>query len=258
MPMNELIRTLAQVANSYPDDLKVGQVRDIPRIAFNIGLALDTAKQRSPEELAICDLGGGIGLFSPGCAAYGFKRSVLIDDFNDPINWKVGDTVLSLHKSYGVEVISRDVIEVGISDLKEHFDIITTFDSMEHWHNSPRKLFGQVVEQLNPGGVFVLGVPNCVNLRKRISVPLGIGKWSSMEDWYEQDRFRAHVREPDVGDLRYIARDMGLRNVRILGRNWLGHQSAKAMIRTATKLLDHPLRLAPTLCADIYMVGERP
>ncbi len=79
-----------------------------------------------------------------------------------------------------------------------------------------------------------------------------------MGDWYEAERFRGHVREPDVGDLRHIAEDMGLRDVRILGRNWLGYRSPNAMIRTATGLFDYPLRLAPTLCSDIYMVGERP
>ena len=64
-----------------------------------------------------------------------------------------------------------------------------------------------------------------MNLRKRITVPLGYGKWSRMEDWYEEDRFRGHVREPDVADLRYIGADLDLKNIEILGRNWLGYQS---------------------------------
>ena len=44
----------------------------------------------------------------------------------------------------------------------------------------------------------MVGVPNCVNLRKRLTVPLGRGKWSPMADWYEQPSFRGHVREPDA------------------------------------------------------------
>jgi hypothetical protein len=47
---------------------------------------------------------------------------------------------------------------------------------MEHWHHSPKRLFRQVSDKLlKPGGRFVLAVPNCVNLRKRLSVPLGVG-----------------------------------------------------------------------------------
>lgn len=248
---------LNAVAGRYPKELVTGQRHDIPRISFHIRLALDAACHKPYDELELCDLGGGIGLFSGGCAACGVKRTILVDDFNDAINHQVDSSILDLHKSLGVEVISRDMVEIGIGDIPGSFDIITTFDSMEHWHHSPKKLFNDVVEKLKPGGVFVLGVPNCVNMKKRLAVPLGMGKWSEMLDWYEADRFRGHVREPDVDDLRYIARDMGLSDVRILGRNWCGHYSENLATRLATKIMEYPLRLKPSLCSDIYMVGRK-
>jgi len=196
-------------------------------------------------------------LFSVGCAAYGVKRSVVVDDFDDSVNHQAGDSILDLHKSLGVDVIKRNVVEDGIDDIAGAFDIITTFDSMEHWHHSPKRLFGDVARKLKPGGIFVLGVPNCVNMRKRITVPFGIGKWSSMQDWYEADKFRGHVREPDVGDLMYIARDMRLANATIVGRNWLGYLSNNPAIRIATKIMDYALRARPQLCSDIYLVGRK-
>jgi 2-polyprenyl-3-methyl-5-hydroxy-6-metoxy-1,4-benzoquinol methylase len=257
MRNRDLLDALRTVAARYPKDMVAGQLRDIPRIAFNIGLALDAAKPKSPDEVQICDLGGGLGLFSVGCAACGLKRVVLVDDFNDPVNHRVGPSVLDLHRSLGVEVISRDVIEQGLPDISGHFDVITTFDSMEHWHHSPKRLFREVAEKLRPGGAFVLGVPNCVNMRKRLTVPFGAGKWSGMRDWYEADRFRGHVREPDVSDLIYIARDMGLVDVKIHGRNWLGCYSANPAIRLATKIMDYPLRLKPSLCSDICLVARK-
>ena len=197
-------------------------------------------------------------MFSVGCAALGFKRVTLVDDFNDAINQKVGDKVFALHRGHGVDVVSRDVVADGLGDLGQDLDAITTFDSMEHWHHSPKRLFRQVMHELRPGGVFVLGVPNCINLRKRITVPFGVGQWSSMSDWYEPDVFRGHVREPDAGDLKYIARDMGLCKVKIIGRNWLGYRSARLPVRIAARLLDYSLRPLPSLCSDLYLVGERP
>ena len=185
------------------------------------------------------------------------KRTVLVDDFDDSVNHQVGSSILDLHRKLGVEVISRDVVEKGIHDLAGNFDIITTFDSMEHWHHSPKRLFHEVAEKLNPGGAFVLGVPNCVNMRKRVTVPLGFGKWSGIQEWYEVDKFRGHVREPDVSDLTYIACDMGLVDVKIYGRNWLGYYSESPAIRLATKIMDYPLRLNPSLCSDIYMIGNK-
>jgi 2-polyprenyl-3-methyl-5-hydroxy-6-metoxy-1,4-benzoquinol methylase len=253
-----LSAVLKKVAIQYPDDMVKGQIRDVPRISFNIGVAVDSVKQKPLSELGICDIGGGVGLFSVGCAAYGFKRTVLVDDFDDPVNRRVGSSILDLHRTLGVEVISRDVIEKGINDIPGNFDVITSFDSMEHWHNSPKRLFREVVQKLNKSGVFVLGVPNCVNVRKRITVPFGVGKWSTMKDWYDEDKFRAHVREPDVGDLWYIAHDMGLENIKIYGRNWQGYYSSSSLTRFATRVVDYSLRVKPSLCSDIYLVGTKP
>jgi len=246
---------LESVARSYPSKFIDDQLRDIPRIAFNIRLALNGA---DPRAMSICDIGGGVGLFSTACAALGMN-ALLVDDFADPINRRVGDSVFVVHKKYGVRILSRNVITDGLADVSERFDAVTTFDSMEHWHHSPKRLFRQVATQLlKPGGRFILAVPNCVNLRKRLSVPLGVGKWSSMEDWYQEPEFRGHVREPDVADLRYIALDMSLEDVQIFGRNWIGYASRSGLVRLGTWLADRPLRMFPSLCADIYMTGHSP
>ena len=198
------------------------------------------------------------------CAALGMN-ALLVDDFADPVNRRVGDSVFAVHKKYGVRVLSRNVITDGLADISERFDVVTSFDSMEHWHHSPKRLLRQVGDQLlKPGGRFVLGVPNCVNVRKRFSVPLGIGKWSAMEDWYrmqdwyEEPEFRGHVREPDVADLHYIALDMGLKDVQILGGNWQGYASRSGFMRLGTWIADRPLRMFPSLCADLYMTGHSP
>jgi hypothetical protein len=103
----------------------------------------------------------------------------------------------------------------------------------------------------------VLGVPNSVNARKRLTVPFGKGAWSPMEEWYEQSEFHGHVREPDVSDLRYIASDMGLREIQIIGRNWLGYYGRPA-VRAITTLADPLLRLRPSLCSDLYLLGRAP
>jgi 2-polyprenyl-3-methyl-5-hydroxy-6-metoxy-1,4-benzoquinol methylase len=258
MSQVELLRILDRVAREYPDELAGEQLADIPRIAFNIELALGVVGDRALGKVSICDVGGGIGLFSVGCAALGIGRAVLVDDFGDAVNRRVGDGVLDLHRRHGVEVVSRDVITHGLhGGVEGPFDAITTFDSMEHWHHSPKRLFREIVQALKPGGGLIVGVPNCVNLRRRITVPFGHGKWSGIQEWYEAETFRGHVREPDVSDLCYIARDLGLSGIRILGRNWAGHYSGNALIRCITKLVDRPLRLVPSLCSGLYLLGRK-
>lgn len=220
------------------------------RIAFHVRLVAD----RKGANSTVADLGGGIGLFSLACAAVGM-RVFLVDDFRDPVNEEAGNGVLDYHRASGVTVVSRDMIADGLGLPEHSLDAVTSFDSMEHWHASPKRLFAEVRQALRPGGLFVLGVPNCVNLRKRITVPLGLGKWSSMEDWYERERFRGHVREADVGDLRYIARDMELSKVEIRGRNWMGYQNRRPLVRAIAPMVDFPLRPFPSLCSDLYLMG---
>jgi SAM-dependent methyltransferase len=252
-----LVATLEALAAEYPPEMREEQRRDVPRIAFNIEATIAAAPRKPLGELSVCDVGGGIGLFSAGCAAIGFGRVLLIDDFRDEVNVRLGESTLDLHRRLGVAVHSCDVIEDGLQGAAAKFDVVTTFDSMEHWHHSPKRLFHEIVDGLADGGGLLIGAPNCVNLRKRLSVPLGRGAWSSMQDWYEPERFRGHVREPSVADLRFIARDLRLGDVRVFGRNWLGLGSGSPLVHTATRLLDGPLRLFPGLCSNLYLAGRK-
>jgi SAM-dependent methyltransferase len=228
---------------------------DIPRQSFQI----DTLAREIPEGATVCDLGGGHSLFAPGCAALGL-HAVLIGRLSDPdpkrreLLARVRDNV---HAHYGVEILERDVIEQGISFEIDSVDAFTSFAAIEHFHHSPKTLFAEVAKALKPGGVFFLGAPNCVNLRKRVTVPLGYGKWSQMRDWYEAERFLGHVREPDVADLLYIARDMGLVEAKVYGKNWIGLTHNNRAIRIGTELFGRLLELRPTMCSDIYVLARK-
>src|SRR5262249_14458229 len=180
----DITTSLKAIAKQYPAPVIDKQLFDIPRMAFNVSLVLD----RKGRNCTVCDLGGGSGFFAIGCASIGLK-AVLVDDFNDPANAEYGHGPEHLYKQYDVKVVCQDLTSTPLPFECESFDVVTSFDSMEHWHNSPKKLLSEVMRVLKHSGYFILGVPNCVNLRKRLTVPLGIGKWSQMEDWYEQPIF---------------------------------------------------------------------
>jgi SAM-dependent methyltransferase len=267
MPNERLEASLRKLAGKFPPGLRDSQLADVPRHAFHVGLIRD----RVGTDVDVCDIGSGLGLFPAACASVGM-RVTMMDDFSPPyedeataarvpdapdaVNFDQVEGGLAVHRSLGVRVEQRDPLAEGFGFPPESLDVVTSFDSMEHWHRSPKRLFASVREALRPGGLFLLGVPNCVNLRKRITVPLGHGKWSRMSDWYEPERFRGHVREPDVDDLHYIARDMRLSEVEVIGRNWLLTKRPPGL-RWAGTIVDRILRLRPSLCADIYLVGRK-
>jgi SAM-dependent methyltransferase len=256
MTHSDTQEVLASIAMEYPSELRPRMLSDVPRQSFQI----DTLARQIPKGARVCDLGGGHSLFAPGCAALGMDV-VLLDRLCDPDPKRrelLARVRAKVHARYGVEILERDVIEQGICFEPASVDAFTSFAAIEHFHHSPKALFAEVGKALKPGGVFFLGAPNSVNLRKRITVPLGYGKWSQMQDWYEQERFGGHVREPDVADLLYIARDMGLVDAKVYGKNWIGLVHTNRVIRIGTKLFGRLLESRPTLCSDIYVLARRP
>lgn len=228
----------------------------IKRDAFRINLVLSHIGTKE-RQITVCDIGAGWGQVAAGFAAIGL-HSIMIDDFGDEDPSPSWERRSNLYSSLGIEVIKRDVIFEGIDFISESINVFTCFDALEHFHHSPKRLFHQAMKALKPGGLFVLGVPNGARLIKRFIGLLGYTQFSSMSDWYEQPLFRGHVREPNIQDLKYITQDMGLVEVDFIGRNdqFLKHNNK--IIRVATKIFDFLIKIKPSFCSEIYMIGKKP
>jgi SAM-dependent methyltransferase len=260
----EIVELLRPIAEQYPDlpPTDTGDLADprkplyLERIAFDIALVFERLKRERPT---VVDIGGGLGLFSAGAAALG-ARSILVDDnaiWREP-DWRERfPAVAQIWERHRVEVVERDVIADGLGDAVDRFDAVTNFHFMEHVHASPKALFHDAFSRLTPGGVFAVAGPNAANLRKRLAAILGKTAWSPIAQWYEEPVFRGHVREPSVDDLEYIAHDLGMRDTTVVGRNFLGLASPHGSRRAAARALDYPLRLFPSLCSDLYLVGRK-
>jgi len=235
-----------------PDNLARVAQRNRSRLLWQISRVVEAV----PVGSTVVDLGGGAVPFMAVCQQMGYS-TIVVDDFGDATYDGV-DVVLGLFDDLGVEVRNVDIFSPDFR-LGEAGSIgmVCSHDSMEHWHQSPKQLFHQCWSVLQPGGIFWLGVPNAVNVRKRLMVPLGRASWSSMDHWYEQPEFRGHVREPILADLRYIAADIGASDYEVFGRNWLGYRNPKAAVRALTPYVDRALQLRPSLCSDLYLWAQR-
>jgi SAM-dependent methyltransferase len=241
-----------EIVAAFPDELRQMSVAHKVRILWQV----EVVEANVPPGGRVVDLGAGGVPFMALLQRLGYKTTI-VDDFGDDTLREVG-IVLDQFRKIGVEVRNEDLLAPGFSlGAANSIDMVATHDSMEHWHNSPKHMFHNVWQSLKPGGVLWIGVPNAVNMRKRLTVPFGRGSWSHMRDWYEQDVFRGHVREPVVADLHYIARDLKAVRHEVLGRNWLGHLNPSALIRGITPFIDAPLRLRPALCSDIYLLAYK-
>ncbi len=242
-------QALRNLAMKFPAALQASQLADLDRVAFHADLIMSHGS--APR---YCDIGSGIGMLSLACAERG-AQPIIVDDFRDAVNDEFGDSVLDIHRTMGVQVCCADVLHDPLPVEAESLDVVASFECIEHLHHSPKRLLHRMYDALRPRGLFILSLPNCVDLMKRITTPLGRANWTPFDVWYHPETFRGHVREASVGDLRRIAADLGLRQVRIFGRNWAGH--AGRMKRTLVRLADPVVRLRPSLCLSIYLVGVK-
>ncbi|WP_260482799.1 class I SAM-dependent methyltransferase [Sphingomicrobium flavum] len=252
MTLQDIAAALDGIIAQLPAALQARETQDRERQLDQLGMIT----RHVPVGGRILDLGGGISSLAPALAALGYQVQ-LVDDFGDPDNQRFPLADLPQSRQSGLSVTDTDASRADFP-INGPLDALICFDSLEHWHRSPRAALHHVARQLKPGAMVLIGMPNCVHLRRRLTVPFGHGKWSTMHSWYEEPIFRSHVREIDVADLGYIGRDLGLERVSITGRNWFGTLSQRPLKRALSRLADPLLRLRPSLCSNLYLLGFMP
>jgi SAM-dependent methyltransferase len=207
------------------------------------------------KKLEVLDVGGGLGLFSIGLKILNVKRSVIVDDFSELFN--NNKEVKNIFKKYNVDFIKTNLLSNKITRIKRKYDIITCFHTIEHFHNSPKNLLAHLSKILKKNGLFILCSPNSNNIKKRLECLFGFYSWSNLEDYFDKDLFRGHVREPNLSDLVFFVKKMKLKIIKIYGRNFQGLSSENKNMRFISYIFDFTLRFFPTLCSDIYIVGKK-
>jgi SAM-dependent methyltransferase len=215
----------------------------------------------------VVDLGGSSAFHASVCVELGM-RAICVDNClirprgsrDDKFFAHDIEAVASARK-FGVEYIEADLLTWEPPFGEESVDICMSFDAIEHLPRSPRSLFQKLVGCMKRRGRLLLGAPNAANILKRWRMLMGQNVFASFDEWYMYPSFNGHVREPVVEDYSRLASDLGLQVVEIAGRNWLGLSGGRHRSRVVSEVArfaDWPLRLAPTLCSDIYLLAEKP
>jgi SAM-dependent methyltransferase len=217
----------------------------------------------------IVDLGAGLGALAPLLAALG-ARAAVVDDLGGGGSVDRDDVagaravLAGFRLAFGLEAFEQDLLTTPLPFPDGSVDAVTSFHCFEHLHHSPRRLMEEVRRILRPGGRFVVGTPNAVNLRKRVAVLFGRTNLGTLQEWYwEGPVFRGHVREPVVEDLVRLCEWSALRVERVVGRNFLARRSRsyarlpRALRPLVDPLLDRVLPRWPRLCTDIHVVAAK-
>ena len=218
----------------------------------------------------LVDLGAGLSIFGPMVRKLGLEVT-LVDDFGG------GGGVIAGQQTQDIKVLNLFREQLGIRIIEENFveqpiplgdasvDVVTCFHSLEHWHNSPKRLFKEISRIVRPNGLLILATPNAVNIRKRAYVLVGRNNFPVLRAWYDEGDpvYRGHVREPVIRDLQQMMQWNGFEVLATYGRNFIGRKSRSLAflpqpLVNATAIASGAfLRLFPSLCSDIHVVGRK-
>ena len=212
------------------------------------------------KESVYIDAGAGYGIL---CGlinyAYPMVTCYAIDDFD--VENAVSSDLVKHFKSKGVKYIrsdtSLDTSTISEIAARENLSLVSSLHSIEHWHHSPAKFLYKSWESISDGGKLILALPNNSNIKKRMEALIGRTSWSNFNDWFDEDSFRGHVREPNIHDLHLIAKRLSCSKYKIYGQNHIALSHPNSFIRFLSSKLDIVLKLFPSICSDFYIVLEK-
>jgi SAM-dependent methyltransferase len=205
---------------------------------------------------SVVDIGGGAGLFSPGCALLGL-RTWRVAPLVDHTRAAEDQDALDLHRRLGVRVLEEEVRQFGATFEDASLDAVACIDGIVRWPHSPRPVLAEAFRVLKPGGRLLLGAPNGASLRRRIAVMAGRHPGTQFEDWFYPDTFRGPFRSPVRRDLLRMVREIGFETQAFWGRSWAGPRAGHVK-RLAVATADRLLRPVPTLASELYLEAVKP
>lgn len=109
------------------------------------------------------------------------------------------------------------------------FDMVMSVDVLEHLPE-PKRIFEQLVQRIAKSGILVTLVPNAGNIRKRLLLLSGGTNMPRFDEfWNYPPPFVGHVREYVRGDLKAMARYLGLEIVELRGVDCMMQKVPKAI-----------------------------
>lgn len=160
----------------------------------------------------ILEIGPGFGFVAAYLADNGYDVTVVEHPaayLNTDIN-----SLKELSKKFNFNVVLAD-IEIEPVNTQCDYDLAYSLAVIEHLHHTPKSLLKIKFDACKNGGFVYADTPNAVNLRKRLSLFMGIYPYVPIEYLYENEFNRSHIREYSARDLFYIFDQYGFKDVKV-------------------------------------------
>ena len=139
-----------------PEEMSFHYGEDYHNAIVKSGESPATARWGEHRDL-ISNYKRGGSILDIGCSSGGFLRAM------DKANWKLHgieiapETAEKARLATGAEIFTGEATQAPFKP--NSFDVITSFDVLEHVYDPPR-FMGKVLEWLKPGGIYYVVLPN--------------------------------------------------------------------------------------------------
>ncbi|OFZ53960.1 MAG: hypothetical protein A2428_16300 [Bdellovibrionales bacterium RIFOXYC1_FULL_54_43] len=225
---------------------------------FELQQILKVARTKSTPRPKFLDIGCGVGVNACVLSqVFGFEVFVAdrLDEFAPELKREVGDAdgVIRRWEQFGVKGIRQNFIQDGFpKEWQGTFDIVTTFDVIEHFTFSPLPFLRSSRELLNSGGTLMVGTPNQVHLYNRLKSLVGKNTWEDFQYFIDCDTFYGHVREFTPRELREMILRTKLDNIDVA---FSSYPIADRQAALASKIGKLPATLASSALNALFSLN---
>lgn len=143
MTQNNTI-TSRMISDAYDVCLKEYPESYLPILEANrtrLTWQLETLVKHVPVGGNLLDIGAGIVPFMLIAARLGYTCTIVDDLADNTYASEDTQAVLNMFEKDNVKVVNGDAFTGDQSGFaNENYDLVTSHDSLEHWHNSPKTL----------------------------------------------------------------------------------------------------------------------
>jgi 2-polyprenyl-3-methyl-5-hydroxy-6-metoxy-1,4-benzoquinol methylase len=234
----------------------------IAKVLYRVQMLAPYLPTKKPA-LRVLDVGVGTGSLPVVLSALDFEVYGLDDDGG---GHRLVETLAARFPSLKIHVCALEADDYPYDD--NTFDVVTSFDVIEHLPGSPRHYLAEISRILKPGGLFFLSNPNVVSLANRVLTLMGRSIYHPLSEWFnppgddDTGEFSGHWREYSVAEMIYMMTairfrviERGCRSRLLIGRDGRWNVLYRIAYRVSDIITS---TIFPGMRDEVYVICQKP
>lgn len=222
MLLNKLDSAYQKVLEEQPEKVKQTLIANKIKHHKECTAILNHLASSRNAKVAICDIGGGVGInLRVLRQLYPNARLDIIDrydEYEEKYDNRMGTftSAKDALNQYNISFKKQNILNCIPYD-SDTYDIVTCFDVIEHISGSCKGILDEAYRILKPRGLLLVTCPNIVTLKNRIEFMFGKSNHAPIKTWHETPsrEYFHHFREYTADEVKYMLENSGFNDVNV-------------------------------------------